>query len=207
MEGCLSGLKEQSWKLSYGNVPWVRISHLPPDFGKLAEGLRQRFAKPSFRNGCNGSNPLLSASFNVAPSVMIAHLSVKQVERVWFPGSTQVMPWVARKDRLNPTPAAPSSRWCNGSTRHSKRLGGSSILSRDAIIVVKRHIVYYNSQYTTFLYIMVNIIVNIRHNGVSASGMSLALGARIRKFDSFYSDQLLFWYNITKKLLDKLINV
>ena len=28
---------------------------------------------------------------NVAPSVMIAHLSVKQVERVWFPGSTQVL--------------------------------------------------------------------------------------------------------------------
>ena len=106
------------------------------------------------------------------------------------------MPWVARKDRLNPTPAAPSSRWCNGSTRHSKRLGGSSILSRDAIIVVKRHIVYYNSQYTTFLYIMVNIIVNIRHNGVSASGMSLALGARIRKFDSFYSDQTVeVWCN------------
>ena len=29
----------------------------------------------------------------------------------------------------------PSSRWCNGSTRHSKRLGGSSILSRDASFI------------------------------------------------------------------------
>ena len=35
-----------------------------------------------------GSNPIPGT--NVAPSVMVAHLSVKQVERVRFPGSTQI---------------------------------------------------------------------------------------------------------------------
>ncbi len=34
------------------------IAHLS---GELAEWLRQRFAKPSFRNGRIGSNPILSA--------------------------------------------------------------------------------------------------------------------------------------------------
>ena len=35
--------------------------------GKLAEGLRQRFAKPSLLTRCIGSNPILSAN-NTGPS-------------------------------------------------------------------------------------------------------------------------------------------
>lgn len=38
------------------------------NYGKLAEWLRQRFAKPSFRNGRIGSNPILSAKIKRAHS-------------------------------------------------------------------------------------------------------------------------------------------
>ena len=67
-----SGLWHLSWKQTNRNVPWVRISPLPPYkstllivcfyMGGLAEWLRQRFAKPSFRNGCISSNLISSAN-------------------------------------------------------------------------------------------------------------------------------------------------
>ena len=42
----------------------VRLFCLPPHYGKLAERLRQRFAKPSLSNGWIGSTPIFSASNN-----------------------------------------------------------------------------------------------------------------------------------------------
>ena len=43
------------------NITGLGLIDFLQDNGELAEWLRQRFAKPSFRNGCIGSIPILSA--------------------------------------------------------------------------------------------------------------------------------------------------
>ena len=63
---------DQPWKLGSQKWDGVRLLRLPPYkstllivyfyMGGLAEWLRQRFAKPSFRNGCISSNLISSAN-------------------------------------------------------------------------------------------------------------------------------------------------
>lgn len=61
------------------------------NFGKLAEWQGSGLLTRHSEMGALVRSQYFPPSYNVAPSVMVAHLSVKQVERVRFPGSTQVL--------------------------------------------------------------------------------------------------------------------
>jgi hypothetical protein len=51
---------------------WVQFPYITPKYGRVPEWLRERFAKPSFRNGRVGSNPTSSAKHGDRGQVVLA---------------------------------------------------------------------------------------------------------------------------------------